>query len=185
MHLLIFPLFSHATHLHDSHKLFTSYLAAARDDANGTVYEGFVSFAGGIRKMIEDRRVRKDKEKAMAASSTASDVSVSGAGAVSDRVPFYGGPAYPIDAEEAAFARDVRMLELKARKQAAEDVLARRAPAFGVGGGDSEGVTAEGATTASTAIGEAMRAGKRDKNVSTIKVLALRPTKNTIAIDDT
>ena len=77
--------------------------------------------------MIEDRRVREDKKKAMGTSSTAS---VSGAGAGSDRVPFYGGPVYPIDAEEAAFARDVRMLELKARKQAAEDVLARRAPAF-------------------------------------------------------
>ena len=110
--------------------------------------------------MIEDRRVREDKKKAMGTSSTASDVSVSGAGAGSDRVPFYGGPAYPIDAEEAAFARAVRMLELKARKQAAEDALARRAPAFGVGGGDSEGLTAVGATTASAAIGEAVRAGK-------------------------
>ena len=121
MRLLIFPLGF------ESQTLFTSYLAAARDDANGTVYEGFVSFAGGIRKMIEDRRVREDKKKAMAASSRAS---VSGAGAGRDRVPFYGGPAYPIDAEEAALARDVRTLELKARKQAAEDVLARRAPAF-------------------------------------------------------
>lgn len=75
----------------------------------------------------------------------------------------YGGTEYPINAEEAAFARDVRMLELKARKQVAEDVLARRAPAFGVGGGDSKGVTAIGATTASAAIGrcpESARAGK-------------------------
>ena len=104
--------------------------------------------------MIEDRRVREDKKKAMDTSSTAS---VSGAGAGSDRVPFYGGPAYPIDVEEAALARDVRMLELKARKQAAEDVLARRAPSFGVGGGGPEGVTAAGA---SAAIGEDVRAGK-------------------------
>lgn len=168
-----------------SQKLFTSYLAAARDDANGTVYEGFVSFAGGIRKMIEDRRVREDNKQAMSTSSTASDVSVSGAGAGSDRAPFYGGPVYPIDAEEAAFARDVRMLELKARKQAAEDVLARRAPGFGVGGGDPEGGTAVGATTTPAAIGEAVRAGKRDEKVSTIKVSTLRPTKNMIVKDDT
>ena len=136
-----------------------------------------MSFAGGIRKMIEDRRVLEDNKKAMGTYSTASDVSVSGAGAGSERVPFYGGPAYPIDAEEAAFARDARMLELKARKQAAEDVLARRAPAFGVGGGDSEGVTAAGATTASTAIGEAVPEGKRDTKVSASKASTLRPTK--------
>ena len=136
-----------------------------------------MSFAGGILKMIKDRRVREDKKKAMGTSSTASDVSVAGAGAGSDRVPFYGGPAYPIDAEEAALARDVRILELKARKQAAEDVLARRAPAFGVGGGGTEGVTAAVATTASTAIGEAVPEGKRDRKVSAIKVSTLRPTK--------
>lgn len=59
-----------------------------------------------------------------------------------------------------------------------------RAPAFGVGGGDPEGVTAAGATTASAAIGEAVRAGKGgalpgaggDKKVSAIKVWTLRPT---------
>lgn len=86
----------------------------------------------------------------------------------------YGGPAYPIDTEEAAFARDVRMLEWKARKQAAEDALARGAPAFGAGGGDSDEVTMAGATTPPAVTDEAAPAGKIDKKVSAIKVSILR-----------
>lgn len=70
--------------------------------------------------MIEDRRVREDKKKAMGTSSTASDVSVSGAGAGSDRVPFYGGPAYPNDAEEVELARKIKKEMMKTRASAGE-----------------------------------------------------------------
>lgn len=138
--------------------------------------------------MIEDRRVREDKKKAMGTSSTASDVSVSGAGAGSDRLPFYGGPAYPIDAEEVELARKIKKEMMKKRLRELQRENAgpeERARAFGVGGGDPEGVTAAGATTTPAAIGEAVRAGKRDKKVSAIKVSTLRPTKNKIVIDDT
>ena len=94
--------------------------------------------------MIKDRRARKDKEKAMVASSTASHVSVSGAGAASDRAPFCGGPAYPIDAEEAALARAWRMKKMRYEMAQFERGLGESAPAFG---GDPERVTASGAAT--------------------------------------
>lgn len=136
-----------------SQKIFTSYLAAVRALVFGAVYVGFVSFAGGILKMIRDQRARKDKEKAMAASSAASDVGVSGAGAVSNRAPFCGGPAYPVDAKLDAFEREVRMLELKVRKQAALDAL---------GGCDSEGGAAAGAGAGPAVTGPASDKKKED-----------------------
>lgn len=103
-----------------------------------------VSFRGGIVRMFAQWRIREDAGKGSA-----------GAGAGSGSAPpppsggaFYGGPAYSIDREEAEFAKHVRMLELRARKQAVEDEIARRAPAFGFGGGDSGGVAAVGAVPA-------------------------------------
>lgn len=79
-----------------------------------------------------DRRARKDKEKAMAASATASDVNVSGAGAVSDRAPpppsgraSYGGPAYPINADEAEAQSQFNIAKLKADTEAMQLKAAR------------------------------------------------------------
>lgn len=90
-----------------------------------------------------------------------------GAGAGSGSVspppaPPGGGSAYLIDPEEAEFAKRVRMLELKVRKQAAEDALARRAPAFGGGGGDSEGGAAVGAGAGPAVTGPASDEKKKD-----------------------
>lgn len=115
--------------------------------------------------MIQDRRARKDKEKAMAASSTASDVGVSGAGAGSDRVPFHGGPAYPMDAEDVELARKIyeemqkkRLRELQRENAVAEE----RAPAFGDGGGDSDGGAATGAGAGPAVTGPASDKDKED-----------------------
>lgn len=82
-----------------------------------------------------------------------------GGGGADDPVPTpsCGGPAYPIDAEEAALAAELRkarmrdeLAELKAKDAAR---LEGRAPAFGGG-------ASAGATISPVATGEAVRAGK-------------------------
>lgn len=141
--------------------------------------------------MIQDRRDRKDNEKAMAASATASDVSVSGAGAVSDQAPpqpsgraSCGGPAYPINADEAdaqsqfniaKLKVDTKAMQLKAARDE-EELAAIHARAAVREGGTTGGDTATGSVTRPVAIGEAAQVMKSgafpgaggDKKVSAI-----------------
>lgn len=104
--------------------------------------------------MIEDRRVRRQGNKAKSTPSTASDVQVSGAGGGSDRAPFGGGPSAPIDAEHDEAAKRLRISEMNAKTiandlQAAKNkaelaaILAGRSPPLPttVGKGATSGAT--------------------------------------------
>lgn len=71
---------------------------------------GFVTFVGGIWKMIADRRTREDIKRGTATPSTEGGAGV-------PRVPPPlpgGGRPDAIDAEEAALARELRMEQMRA-----------------------------------------------------------------------
>lgn len=116
----------------------------------GVKYAGVitVSFRGGLVRMMFQWRLLEDARKRS-----------SGTGAGNGLPPppppggaSYGGPAYPIDPDEAALSKEWRMEKMKrevAQYKSERAVFEGRAPAFGFGGGDSGG-----------AIGEAARAGK-------------------------
>lgn len=73
---------------------------------------------------------------------------------------FYGDPAYPMNADDVALATKWWNAKMERELSEFERMKVKRAPAFGIGGGDSKWVTAVGATAAPAAIGEAVRAGK-------------------------
>lgn len=131
------------TRIDNSQKLFTAYQALTGRGGFVAKYEGFVSFVGGIRKMIEDQRVRRENKKAKSTPSTASD----------DRAPFCGGPSAPIDDEEAEAAKQLRMSEMKA-KAAANKLKAARDEE------ESAAIRARRGIPSPVATGEAVRAGK-------------------------
>ncbi|CAM9712271.1 unnamed protein product [Ectocarpus sp. 6 AP-2014] len=119
-------------HLGDLQNIHTVYQARSWATPIGAKYEGFVTFVGGIWKMIADRRTREDIKRGTATPSTEGGAGV-------PRVPPPlpgGGRPDAIDAEEAALARELRMEQMRATvaKLNSERAAAEgRAHAFGRG----------------------------------------------------